>query len=112
MGRRKEMGQRVLRELRTVTAMVRIYCDNAHDAAVEDCAHCGELLAYSTHRLERCPFGEEKSTCANCTIHCYRPDVRERVRAVMRYSGPRMLLRHPYLAIAHLRDGRRKVPDE
>ncbi len=31
--------------------------------------------------------------------------MRERVRAVMRYAGPRMLLCHPILALLHLRDG-------
>jgi hypothetical protein len=38
--------------------------------------------------------------------------MRERVREVMRYSGPRMLTRHPVLAVAHLVDGRRKRADE
>ena len=33
--------------------------------------------------------------------------MRERVREVMRYSGPRMLWRHPVLAAAHLMDGRK-----
>jgi hypothetical protein len=27
----------------------------------------------------------------------------------MRYAGPRMMARHPYLALMHLIDGRRKV---
>jgi hypothetical protein len=31
--------------------------------------------------------------------------MRERVREVMRYAGPRMLLHHPWLAICHLVDG-------
>jgi hypothetical protein len=29
------------------------------------------------------------------------------MREVMRYAGPRMLWRHPLLAVAHLIDGRR-----
>ena len=37
--------------------------------------------------------------------------MRERVRAVMRYSGPRMLTRHPVLAVAHLADGRKTPGD-
>ncbi|MCU0373022.1 MAG: nitrous oxide-stimulated promoter family protein [Ignavibacteria bacterium] len=28
--------------------------------------------------------------------------MREKVKNVMRYSGPRMLLKHPYLAVRHL----------
>ena len=43
-------------------------------------------------------FGDDKPTCANCKVHCYSEAMRERVRDVMRYAGPRMLWRHPVLA--------------
>jgi hypothetical protein len=36
--------------------------------------------------------------------------MREQVRSVMRYSGPRMLASHPLLAAAHLIDARRIRP--
>jgi hypothetical protein len=36
--------------------------------------------------------------------------MREKVRAVMRYSGPRMAGKHPVLAVRHLLDGLRKKP--
>ena len=75
------------------------------------CESCETLAAYAQARLFRCVYQEAKPTCANCPIHCYRPDMREQVRAVMRYAGPRMLLRHPYLAIMHLLDGLRKAPE-
>ena len=71
---------------------------------------CAELLDYATRRLERCVFGDAKPTCANCVVHCYSADMREQIRMVMRWAGPRMLLRHPILAIPHLIDGRRPVP--
>jgi hypothetical protein len=61
-------------------------------------------------RLEKCPFEEGKTTCARCPVHCYKPEMREKIRAVMRYSGPRMLYRHPMLTIFHIIDGRRKAP--
>ena len=67
-------------------------------------------MTYATRRLDRCVFGDDKPTCANCAVHCYNAPMREAVRNVMRYAGPRMLLRHPVLAIAHLRDGRRPAP--
>jgi hypothetical protein len=107
------MGKRMDRERRTIDAMVRIYCRDHHGTGRGDiCSECTDLRTYAFARLERCRFQDDKPTCANCPVHCYKPDMREKVRAVMRYSGPRMLLRHPYLAIAHLRDGRRKVPDK
>lgn len=98
---------RIAREKLTLEAMVRIYCRKHHQSEGRYCGECRELLDYALLRLERCPFGPQKTTCANCPIHCYKPRMRERVREVMRYSGPRMLFRHPLLAIAHLLDGRR-----
>ena len=101
------------RERRTIDAMVRIYCRDHHGTKRKDmCGECSDLREYAFSRLERCRYQDGKPTCANCPVHCYRPAMRERVRVVMRYSGPRMLLRHPYLAMAHLRDGRRLVVDE
>jgi hypothetical protein len=74
------------------------------------CDDCEGLLAYARVRLDRCRYGAAKPTCANCTTHCYKPVMRERVREVMRYSGPRMLRRHPLLAARHLVDGHRGAP--
>jgi hypothetical protein len=36
--------------------------------------------------------------------------MRERIREVMRYAGPRMPLRHPILSIFHFIDGKRPAP--
>jgi hypothetical protein len=102
---------RLARELATMRAMARIYCRDHHGSKAELCADCADLMAYATRRLDRCVFGEAKPTCANCTVHCYTATMRERVRAMMRYAGPRMLSRHPVLALAHIIDGRRKVPE-
>ncbi len=101
-------GTRIDRESITVGHMVRLYCRYHHGRTL--CADCRQLLEYASERLERCPFQEGKTTCARCPVHCYRPEMRERVRQVMRYSGPRMTFRHPYLALRHLIDSRRKRP--
>jgi Nitrous oxide-stimulated promoter len=68
------------------------------------------LFEYAQARLGKCPWGENKPVCAQCTIHCYRPDMREEVRKVMRYAGPKMLLRHPLLALDHLLHERKPAP--
>ena len=99
------------RERRTIGVMIALYCRDHHGRREGLCEECAELERNALARLDKCRFADAKPTCTNCTVHCYKPDMRERVREVMRYSGPRMLLRHPYLAIAHLRDGRRKPPD-
>lgn len=87
-------------EYKTIEVMVRLYCRKQHGAVL--CEECGELLDYARLRIEKCPFGEEKPACESCTVHCYQPEMRERVREVMRFSGPRMLMRHPVLAVRHL----------
>ena len=102
---------RLEREARTVGAMLRIHCQGVHAAGEELCAGCRELGSYADERLARCPYGEEKPTCVNCPIHCYRPEMRARMKAVMAYAGPRMLLRHPVLAVRHQLDGRAPVPE-
>lgn len=94
------------RELRTIQAMIKIYCAGHSGNRDGLCEDCSALMAYAEKRLERCPFGEAKPTCANCTVHCYRAEEREQIRQVMRYSGPRMLLRHPWLTVMHLLDGK------
>jgi len=102
---------RLRREAQTISAMFQIYCRAHHeDSSGGLCPDCQALQEYAQARLERCPFQADKPTCAKCTVHCYKPEMRARVRVVMRYAGPRMLLRHPILAIRHLLDGRRAAP--
>lgn len=103
-------SKRMRREAKTLEAMVHLYCAGHHGPREGLCPACAELLAYALERLARCPFQEAKTACAKCTVHCYRPAMRERARAVMRYSGPRMLARHPVLAVLHLFDGLRNPP--
>ena len=96
---------RLRREGKTAAAMISIYCRDTHgkDAL---CPACTELLQFAAARLSCCPFGSGKPRCSDCTVHCYRgrPGLRESMREVMRYAGPRMLLRHPVLALQHLLD--------
>ena len=101
---------RMNRERKTIEAMIRLCCSAQHESDGELCAECADLLAYAMARLDRCPFQEGKTTCAKCPVHCYRPDKREQVRAVMRFSGPRMLHRHPILTLFHFIDVRREEP--
>ena len=102
--------KRLAREWRTMSRMVGIYCPAHHDGAEDSpCGSCQEFLDYAERRLEKCPYGEDKPTCANCPIHCYKPARKAQVREIMQYAGPRMLLRHPFLVIAHQLDGFRKV---
>lgn len=89
-----------------VEEMVRLYCRKNHAAydkrAKQMCPECQELADYAAERSRKCPFMETKTFCTNCKVHCYKPEMREKIRVVMRYSGPRMLLYHPFLALLHV----------
>lgn len=99
------------REFATIRAMLRMYCRAHHGSGHGTlCRECAALHDYAHRRLQRCVFGEEKPTCATCTVHCYKTSMREQVREVMRWAGPRMLRRHPVLAVRHLIAERRPVP--
>ena len=88
---------------RVVGRMIRIYCRGHHSSPGRDlCPCCAELLDYALQRVDHCPFGSEKPICSSCHVHCYRSDMRERIRAVMRYAGPRMLFRYPVDALVYL----------
>lgn len=45
---------------------------------------------------------ETKNFCYNCRAHCYRSEMREEIRKVMRFSDPRMIFYHPAAAIRHV----------
>ena len=94
-------NSRIEEEKKVVEHMIRLYC-HKKEGNGELCQNCHELLDYAHSRLDRCRYGEEKPTCKKCPVHCYRPDMKERVRAVMRWSGPRMMLYHPVAAIKHI----------
>jgi hypothetical protein len=105
-----DYNPRLKRELKTIAAMVQIYCRNHHTTGDDDivCQDCSEFLHYAEKKLNRCPFQQSKPTCANCTIHCYKNLMRDKARKIMRYSGPKMIRHHPILAISHLLDSRKK----
>ncbi|HZK56107.1 MAG TPA: nitrous oxide-stimulated promoter family protein [Desulfosporosinus sp.] len=97
------------RERTTLQMMIRHYCKVHHHSARVLCSECQGLSDYALTRLASCKFGENKPTCGKCTVHCYKPEMRKRIIEIMRYSGPRMLLIHPVIAIRHLIDGLKKV---
>jgi hypothetical protein len=107
----KHVPQRLGRERATIASMIALYCRGRHDPQEGLCAECAALQDYAFRRLDRCPFGARKPTCAKCPIHCYKPDMRAKVKDVMRYSGPRMVLRHPVLSLLHQLDSLRARPE-
>ncbi|MDO4651047.1 MAG: nitrous oxide-stimulated promoter family protein [Eubacteriales bacterium] len=88
-------------EQETVTLMIEIYCRGLHGTKGALCPECAALQNYANTRTAHCPFMETKTFCSSCKVHCYRPEMRDKIRAVMKYAGPRMMLYHPIKAAAH-----------
>lgn len=84
-----------------ISEMIRLYCKKKHGTADELCEDCRTLYDYALARIEHCPMMEHKTFCSRCPVHCYRPEMREKIRAVMRFSGPRMLFHHPLEVVRH-----------
>lgn len=93
---------KIEKEKKVSFLMIDLYCKKKHKTKDKLCDECQELKEYVSLRLEKCPFGENKTFCSNCKIHCYQKDMRNKIREVMRFSGPRMIFHHPILAIKHL----------
>ena len=90
------------REKKLVSQMIALYCKKKHHTRDDLCPECAALEAYARQRSEKCPFMETKTFCSNCPVHCYKADMREKIRKVMAFSGPWMLLYHPVTAIRHV----------
>lgn len=108
-----------------VSKMIALYCKDMHKVSGTDengkpkyrghklekvvlCQECAQLQEYARMRSDRCPFMETKTFCSNCRVHCYKPEMREKIRAVMRYSGPRMIFYHPITAIRHVIESKKE----
>jgi hypothetical protein len=89
-------------EKQTLEKMIRLFCKAKHGSINSLCNDCSALLNYAEARLDHCPHGDEKPVCRKCPVHCYKPDMRERITEVMRFSGPRMLINDPASALRHL----------
>lgn len=90
------------REKAMVSQMIALYCRKNHRTKGELCDECRELSEYAILRSDKCPFMETKTFCSNCKVHCYKPEMREKIRQVMRFSGPRMIFHHPVAAVRHV----------
>ena len=90
------------REKQVVSQMIALYCRKKHGGKKQLCPACAALDRYARQRSDRSPFMETKTFCSNCRVHCYDQAHRQRIKEVMRFSGPRMLMHHPLLALSHL----------
>ena len=99
--RKLNNGPRIQQKKEIVARMIDFYCQKKHKQE-NLCNECARLKKYAWVRLSVCRFGEEKPACSNCSVHCYKPEFREKIKRVMRFSGPWMFLHHPIYSVKHL----------
>jgi len=95
------MTKRLKIEKKVFEKMVLIYCKNNHQKK-PPCDNCKEILKYGLGKIENCYYGENKPFCSKCKIHCYKDDMKKKVKEIMRYSGPRIFFYHPLISLKHL----------
>ncbi|MCR5698145.1 MAG: nitrous oxide-stimulated promoter family protein, partial [Treponemataceae bacterium] len=100
------MAKKRKREQYIVCEMINLYCRKNHKNLYQKktkkmCPECSALADYAVKRSQNCPHMKDKTFCSNCKTHCYSPEMREKIRTVMRFSGPRIMLYHPILATKH-----------
>ena len=96
------------REKEIVALMIRLYCNKKHGRKEKLCSECQSLHDYAMLRSDKCPFMETKTFCSNCRVHCYRKDMLEKIREVMRFSGPRMIFHYPVMAASHVIESKKE----
>ena len=105
----KDLDKKRTDEKLLVSEMIALYCRRQHKTPKGTlCPECRQLHDYALMRIDKCPFMETKTFCSACKTHCYKPQMREAIRQVMRWSGPRMLFHHPVLAVRHLAETRKQ----
>ncbi|MBO7256386.1 MAG: nitrous oxide-stimulated promoter family protein [Bacteroidales bacterium] len=92
---------RIEQEKETVRLMIEIYCRKI-EKNESLCPECKELIEFAHKKLDRCKYGNNKTTCKKCKTHCYPGEKREKIRYIMRTVGPKMIFYHPIAAIRHL----------
>lgn len=98
----KDISTKREREKELVSEMIALYCRKQHRNRKGLCPECEALNTYARERSDKCPFMETKTFCSNCKVHCYKPEMRGKIRLVMRFSGPRMVFCHPVTAVRHV----------
>jgi hypothetical protein len=95
-------NSRINQQKKAISAMIKIYCNKKHNTKGDLCTDCREILNYALLRLDNCKFGNNKPNCSDCKIHCYKKEMREKITEIMKYSGPRVIVYNPKIALEHL----------
>lgn len=91
------MTNSIEKKKKILSAMFDIYIKKHQEEKENICS----LRDYAFQRIEKCPNNGKKIYCSSCTIHCFADNERAYIKKVMRFSGPRMMVYHPLMALDH-----------
>lgn len=94
-------------EKKMIHLMISIYCRCNHKNSYNRktkaiCEECSALYNYAVLRIDRCRYTETKTFCSACPTPCYNRDMKEKVKKMMAFSGKRMLIYNPLMALKHV----------
>jgi hypothetical protein len=96
-------SKRAALDLKTLESLIELYCKAEHGSRLSGlCMDCSDLLRYSLDRYDACPYKKNGRLCSICEVHCYKGEYRGKIIEVMRFSGPRLVFYHPFLALRYM----------
>ena len=81
MDKNNRIEKKRKQEIEMLDCMIRIYCRGNHGTKEKLCEDCQALREYAVTRTQKCPFMETKTFCSACKVHCYSPQMQQRVKA-------------------------------
>ncbi len=99
-------------EKKMVFYMIKLYCMHNHKeyhkiynktfGSKSICKECEDVYNYACERTSKCRFISTKTFCSACTSHCYKKDMKEKIKKIMFFSGKRMIFHNPAVALKHI----------
>ena len=74
------------REKEVVSLMISLYCRKKHGSRKgELCQKCRELNDYARCAATNAPSWNRRPSAYQLRVHCYKPQMREEIRKVMKF---------------------------
>lgn len=102
-------NHRIQEEKDLIETMISIYCKGKGHKRKENqelCESCNELKIFAFLQINKCVKLDtnQKAICGLCKYKCYsrNKEMELKMKEVMKYSGPRMIFKHPIKTIKHV----------
>lgn len=104
----KDIETKREREKKMISQMIALYCHRNHHTRGAPLSRVRGAERLRPRPLRALPVHGDEDLLRQLPRARYKPDMREKIRAVMRFSGPRMIFYHPVAAIRHVVETKRE----